>query len=110
MQFAGAGLGSFAIVVRNDSAQSLFPLDLTFGCWREIRSKYLIPDICSLMRPLVIIVRQPFPVDVVELIQAKAVKMIQALAFCLSDITFTVGIWIMNQLHPIGTLRRRLFV
>jgi len=84
MLLAGTELSGGAIVVRNDSTQSLFPLDFAFVFGREIRLKNLVVDIHSLMRALIMIVRQPLAVDVVELIQAYTNKVIKALALYFS--------------------------
>ena len=67
MQLAGAGLCSFPVVPGNNSAQPLFPLDLTFCSRREIRAQYLVSNICSLMRAFIVVIRQPLPIDVVKL-------------------------------------------
>ena len=107
---SGIGLCSIAVVPRNNSAQSLFPLDLAFGLGREIGAKNFVADIHSLMRTLVVIVRQPLPVDVIKLVKAHANEVIQAFPLNLSDITLAIRIWIMNQLHLVGALRRRVFV
>lgn len=80
MMFGGAGSGSFAVVIRNDSAQTLFPFDLALVRGLEIWSKNLVSNIDSLMRALVVVVRKPLSVDVVELVQTYAEKVVQAFA------------------------------
>lgn len=72
MLFVGAGLSGISVVVRNDSAQPLFPLNLALGRRSEIRPKNLVPDVRSLVRSLLMIVRQPLPVDVVKLVKTHA--------------------------------------
>jgi hypothetical protein len=52
MVLAGLELDGFTVVPRYDTAESLFPLDLTFVGRLEIRTKNLISDIYSLMRAL----------------------------------------------------------
>ena len=86
MMVAVTASGCFVGVPRNDSAQALLPLDFTFSCWRKTWAKNLVPDVRSLMRSLLVVVRQPFPVDVIELIQTHAKEVVQALPFCLPDI------------------------
>jgi hypothetical protein len=88
MMFAGTGLSGVAVVVRNDSAQTLFPFNIALGRRSEIRPKNLVPDVRSLVRSLLMVVRQPLPVDVVKLVKAHAKEMVQTLAFNLSDVIF----------------------
>ena len=40
--------GRFAVVPRDNAAEALLPLDITFVCWREIRTKDFVANI----RPL----------------------------------------------------------
>jgi len=86
MVLAGVQLGSVAVIPRNDSAQPLFPFNLALVRRFEIRTENLVPDIHSLMRALVIIVRKPLAVDVIKLIQAYAKEVVQAFSFNFSDI------------------------
>lgn len=44
MVVAGAGLCGFAVVSRNDSADSLFPLNLAFVGRRKIRTVVFSPN------------------------------------------------------------------
>ena len=53
--------GRLAIVPREDTAEALLPFDLTFGCWRKVRSENFVLVFFSLMRSFVIVVRQPLP-------------------------------------------------
>lgn len=85
MIFVGVELCSFPVVPGNDSAQPLFPLNLTFVRRLEIRSQNLVANVHSLMRALVIIVRQPLSVDVVKLVEAYTEKVIQTFSFNLFD-------------------------
>ncbi len=88
MMFTRAGLSGVTVIVGNDSAQPLFPLNFALSRWAEIGAKNLVPDIGALMRSLLIIVREPFPVDVVKLVKAHAEKVVQTLPFYLSDVIF----------------------
>ena len=54
------------VVVRDDSAKFLFPLDFTFTRWSESNVKNSVSDFLALMRPREVIMRFPFPVDVVK--------------------------------------------
>jgi hypothetical protein len=63
MVLAGMQLRSVAIVVRNDSAQSLFPFDFARFSRSEINIENVVPDISSLMRSLMVVVAQPFPYE-----------------------------------------------
>ena len=92
MIVAGLASGSFAGVPRNNSAESLFPFDFSFSVRRKIWMENLIPDVCSLMRSLLVIVSQPFTVYGFQLIQTHADKMVQTLPFYLSDIALDVRI------------------
>ena len=84
----GTGLRGVAVVVRNNSAELFFPFDFAFGRRCEIRSKHLVSDIHALMRTMVVIVRQPFAIDVVQLLHAEAEKVVKALFFNFPDVTF----------------------
>ncbi len=92
MMFARAESGSFAVVPRNDSAQTLSLFDLAFIGRREVGAKNLVPNIHTLMRSLIMVVRQPLVVDVIKLPQAYAVKMVQAFPFNLSDVALAIPI------------------
>jgi len=72
-------LRSFAVIPRNDSAEALFSLNDAFVGRLEIRTKNFVPDIYSLMRPFVVVIRQPFMVDMIKMIQAKTNEVIKAL-------------------------------
>jgi len=63
---------SCAFVPREYAAEALVPHDFAFACGREVGTQNLIPDLFSLMRSVMIIVCQPLPVDLVELIKAQA--------------------------------------
>ena len=110
MMVAAIASGSLAVIPLYDSAESLFPFNFAFSCWREIWTKNLIPNVRSLMRSLFIVVGQPFTVDVIQLIQTHAKEVVQALPFCLPDIALDEIIWRCNQLHLIGVLKHKLFV
>lgn len=110
MMMVGTELCRVAVVPRDDSAEALFPLYLALVRGLKIWSKNLVPDIYSLMRAFVVVIRQPFMVDMIKMIQAKTNEVVKALFFNDTDTGFGVPVWIMNQLHLIGTLRRRLFV
>lgn len=58
-----------AVVPRDNDAEPLFPLDLTFVSRLEIRRKNFISDIYSLMRAFVIVIRQPFMVNMIKTLQ-----------------------------------------
>ena len=60
-------LRSSAIVPRDDSAQALFPFDYAFIRWCKIGAKNFVSDIHSLMRAFVVVIRQPFMVDMIKL-------------------------------------------
>ena len=80
MMLVGVQLRSVAIVPRNDSAQPLLSLDLALVRGLEIWTENLVANINSLMRALVIVVRNPLAVDVVKLVKAYAKEVIQTLA------------------------------
>jgi hypothetical protein len=56
----------------------LFSLNRAFVSWREVGAKTLVSDIYSLMRPFVVVMRQPFLVD---MIQAKINEVVKNLFF-----------------------------
>ena len=92
MMFARAESGSIAVIPRNDATQPLFPLNLAPVRRCEVRPKNLVPDIRSLMGSLLVVVRQPFPVDVIKLVKAHAIEVVQALAFDFSDVALAIPI------------------
>lgn len=100
MVLAGMGLGCVAVIPRNDSAQTLFPLDLAFGCRRKAWSENLVPNIRTLMRAFVVVVRQPFAVDMVELFQRDTDKVVQTFPFSFANIAF-------DKCICFGSLNRR---
>ena len=89
---ANPELRSVAIVPRDDSAESLFPFDFALIDRPEVNVQHVVSDINTLMGSLLVVVGKPFAVDVIKVIQAEVNKVIQALPFCLTDITFTVRI------------------
>ena len=89
MMVVGAGLCSVAVVVRDNSTEPFFPFDFAVRCRREIGSKNLVSNIHTLMRSMVVIVRKPFAVNVIELLHAEAEKVVKTLSFYLSDIHAT---------------------
>ena len=88
----GTELGSLAVIPRNDSAESLFPFNFAFSCRRKIWTENFISDVRSLMRSLLVVVRQPFTVYVIQLIQAHADKMVQAFSLDLADKALAVSV------------------
>ena len=52
--------GRFVVVPRDNTAEPLLPLDITVGHRRKIRSKNFTPDFFTLMRAMIVVVRQPF--------------------------------------------------
>jgi hypothetical protein len=85
-------LCSVAVVPRDDSAESLFPFDFALIGRPEINIKNVVINVNSLMRSLVVVVLQPFAVDVIKMIQTEVNKVVQTLSFCLSDIALTIRI------------------
>ena len=67
MKLAGEKLSSFSIVIRDYSAKPLFSLYHAFVGRLEIRTKNLVSDIDSLMRAFVVVIREPFMVDMIKL-------------------------------------------
>jgi hypothetical protein len=65
-------LRRLSFVPREYTAQSFFAHDLTFTGRRKVGAQDLVPDVYALIRWLVVIVRQPFTVDVVELTKVQA--------------------------------------
>ena len=92
MMMAGTELCRVAVVPRDDSAQPLFPLDFAFVCGREVGAKSLVSDIHSLMRAFVVVIRQPFMVDMIKMIQAKTNEVVKALFFNDTDTGFGVPV------------------
>lgn len=95
-------LRSGAVVPRDNAAEPLFSLDLTFVSRLEIRTKNLVSDIYSLMRSFVIVIRQPFMIDMIKMIQAKTNKVIKALFLNDADTGFSVSVCL-------GRTRRSLY-
>ena len=85
-------LRSCAVIVRDDSAEALFPLYLALVRGLKIWSKNLVPDIYSLMRAFVVVIRQPFMVDMIKMIQAKTNEVVKALFFNDPDTGFGVPV------------------
>ena len=83
---AGAGLSCIAVIPRDDATQPLLPFYFALGSRRKVWAENLVPNICTLMRTFVMVVRQPFAVDMIELFQRYANKMIQTFPFCFPDI------------------------
>ncbi len=79
MILARVELRSFAVVPRYDTAEALFSLNNAFIGWNEIGTKNLVSDIYSLMRPFVVVIRQPFMVTMIKMFQAKTNEVIKAL-------------------------------
>ena len=85
MRFAGTDLCGVAVVVGNYSAEPLFPFDFAFGSRRETGAKNLVPNIQTLMRAMVVVVRKPLAINVVQLVFAEAEKIIEAFPLNLSN-------------------------
>ncbi len=109
MILAATASGSCAVVPRNDSAQSFFSPDFAFGSGRKIWPKNLVPDVFSLMRPVFVIVRQPFAVNVIQLIKAYADKMVQALFLKHADTAFDVSIGLRSPHRRFKYFSSRFF-
>ncbi len=103
MMFAGAGLCGISVIPRNDSAQPLFPLDLTPVRGLEVWTKNLVPDIRTLMRSLIVVVRQPLPVDVVELVKAHANKVVQTFLLEHADAAFRIRVGLRSPYRSFDT-------
>jgi hypothetical protein len=88
----GQSLSNYAFVPREYAAESFFAHDFAFADGRKIGAQNIVPDIFSLMRSLVVVVRHPSPVDVVELINAQAKEAIQTLMFVCPNIALTKSI------------------
>ena len=70
---------------------------------RMIRRRYLVTN--SLVRTQFIIIGTITINNVLQSIQTKDHQMIQAFFFTAEHITFRIGIWILCQMHPMGTIR-----
>jgi len=68
----GQSLSSYAFVPREYAAESLVAHNFAFAGRTKLRTQNLVPDVLSLMRSLVVVIRHPFLIDIVELIKAKA--------------------------------------
>ncbi len=92
MMLAGAELCSVAVVPRNDSAKSLFARDLALTRRSEINVKNRVADLFALMGSGEVIMRFPFPVDVVKVLNTQADKVVKALRFNGGNIAFRVPV------------------
>ena len=79
--FVGALLRSGAVIVGDDSAESFLSFNFALIRRFKVRAKNFISDIFSLMRSVVVIIFQPFAVDIGQLIHAEADEMIQTFSF-----------------------------
>jgi len=89
---ATAGLRSGAVVVRDDSAELLFPFNFTFSRGCEINVKNLVSDFLALVRPGEVVMRQPLSVNVFKVINTQADKVVKALRFNGRNIALRVSI------------------
>ena len=102
MLLATAELRGGAVVVRDDAAEFCFPMDLALVRRSKINIKNVVADLLALMRPREIIMRKPFSIDVVKVINTQADKVVKALRFYGGNITFRVSV-------RLGGARRRFY-
>lgn len=105
----GAESGSFAVIPRKDSAQPLLPLNLALVCGLEIRAKNLVPDILSLMRAFIIVIRQPFAIDVIQVIQTKTNEVVKALFLNDADTRFAIPVCLGSTWRSLYNFCARCF-
>ncbi len=92
MLLAGAGLSCIAAIPRDDATQPLLPFYFALGSRRKVWAENLVPNICTLMRAFVIVIRQPFAVYMVELFQRDTDEVIKTLFFYDADTCFGVSV------------------
>ena len=102
MILATAGLRGCSVVVRDDSAELLFPFDFAFTRWSKINIQNLVIDFLALVRPGEVVMRQPLSVNVFKVINAQADKVVKALRFYGRNIAFRVSI-------RLGSARRSFY-
>ena len=79
MVLEGVRLGSIAVVVRDYSAETLFPFNLTCVGGAEVNIKHLVLNLFSLMWVVEVVVIKPLFVNVVQMIKAETDKVVKAL-------------------------------
>lgn len=89
---ATAGLRGFPVVVRDDSAELLFPFNFTFSRGSEINVKNGVADLFALMGSGEVIMSLPLPVDVVKVVNAQADKVVKALRLNGRNVRFYVSV------------------
>ncbi len=85
-------LRGFSIVVRDDSAELLFPLNFTFGRGCEINVENLVADFLALMGAGKVVMQQPLSVNVFKVINTQADKVVEALCLYGRNIVFGVSV------------------
>lgn len=106
---ATAGLSGFAVVMRDDSAELLFPFNFTFSRGYEINIQNLVIDFLALVRPGEVVMRQPLSVNVFKVINAQADKVVKALRFNGRNIAFRESVCLGGARRSFHDLRIRTF-
>lgn len=109
MFLVGTVLSGFSVVPGNNSTKPLLPFNLAFVGRREVRAKNRVSDVLSLMRAMVIIICQPFPIDIVEMIKAEADEVIQSLFLKHADTALDVSVGLWNPHWSLGYFGSRVF-
>ena len=107
---AATGLRGGAVVVRDNPAELRFPFDLALVRWSKINIKNIVVDLLTLVGSREVVVREPLPVDIIEVVNAQADKVVETLLFYGRNIGLRVSVWRCNQLHLMGNLKHKLFV
>jgi hypothetical protein len=79
---------AYSVVVRNDSAQPLFPFDFAVGRRGEIRAKSFVSNVLTLLGPFSVVIHQPLSVDVVKLVKSHVKEVVQTLPLYFSNVIF----------------------
>ena len=106
---ATTGLRGGAVVVRNDAAKSCLPFDLALVRRAEINIKNIVADLLTLMGPREVVMRQPFTIDMVKMINAQADKVVKALCLYCRNVRFRVSVRLRGAWRSFHDLRTRTF-
>ncbi len=106
---AEAKLCGGAVVMRDNPAELCCPFNFALVRWSKINIKNVVADLLALMRPREIIMREPFPVDVVQVVNTQTDKVIKALGLYGRNIAFRVSVRLRGARRSFHDLRARTF-
>lgn len=96
MMLVGVGLSGGPVVIRDHSAETLLPFNLTLFGRAEVNIKHLVINLYSLMRTVEIVVIKPLSVNVVQMIKAEADKVVKTLFLNDTYAGFRVFVYLMS--------------